>query len=172
MEGMSRSFQILPILLAAILLPGSLLGGGKKAPPLSVSFHLQAGEGERQVFRQLTAGREILYRKNAELGTKNIVAYRPFPADDGESYGVVFQLDKVGANRLQALSNASRGQLLLAVVNGQVRDAVVIDKPVNDGLLVIWKWITLQEVRQADQLIPRIGEDPKAWKKRLKEEKK
>ena len=56
------------------------------------------------------------------------------------------------------MSTAHQDKLLLAVVNGQVRDAVLIDKPVNDGLIVIWKWVSLAEVKLADQHIPRIGE--------------
>ena len=101
-------------------------------------------------------------------GTKDIIAFRSFPADDGQTYGLIFQLNKTAAGRLRSLSTAEQGKLLLAVVNGQVRDAVVIDKPVGDGLIVIWKWITLAEVKLADKHRPRIGEDPKAWKKRLK----
>ena len=48
---------------------------------------------------------------------------------------------------------------------------MLVDKPVTDGLIVIWKRISLDEVRKADLLIPRIGEDPKAWKKRIKDQK-
>ena len=49
-----------------------------------------------------------------------------------------------------------------------VRNAVLIDRPVNDGLIVIWKRVSLAEVKLADQHLPRIGEDPKTWKKRIK----
>lgn len=162
----------LAIAFAVALLPGALLGAGKKAPDLTVSFHLQAEPGSRQVFKQLTAGKEVLFNKSAEIATKDIQAFSPFPSEDGQSYGVVFQLNKVAAGRLRSLSTAHQGKLLLAVVNGQVRDAVVIDKPVVDGLIVVWKWISLAEIKLADQHIPRIGEDMKTWKKRLKEENK
>ena len=84
---------------------------------------------------------------------------------------MIFQLNKTAAGRLSSLSTAERGKLLLSVVNGQARDAVVID-PVGDALIVIWKRIALKEVHLADQHRPRIGEDVKSWKKRLKDEKK
>ncbi|MBI23678.1 MAG: hypothetical protein CMN05_08845 [Roseibacillus sp.] len=164
---MPRSFAF-AILMATALLPNTLAAAGKKAPDLSVSFHLQAEPGDRQAFKQLTAGKEVLFRKSAEISTKDIVAFRPFPADDGNSYGIVFQLNKLASNRLRNMSTAQQDKLLLAVVNGQERDAVLIDKPVNDGLIVIWKWVSLAEVKLADQHVPRIGEDPKAWKKRIK----
>jgi hypothetical protein len=162
----------LAIVLAVALLPGALLGGGKKAPPLVVSFHLQAEPGDRATFPQLTAGKEVQFRKSAEFGTSNIVAFTPFPSDDQQSYGAVFQLDMIGSGRLQAVSGSQRGKLLLAVVNGQVRDAVLIDQEISDGMIVIWKRISLAEVKMTDQHLPRIGEDPKAWKKRLKDSSK
>ena len=49
---------------------------------------------------------------------------------------------------------------------------VRIDKPVSDGILVIWSGVTEQEVKLYDQIAPRIGEDPKKWKARLKKLKK
>ncbi|HAT18613.1 MAG TPA: hypothetical protein DCS85_00500 [Verrucomicrobiales bacterium] len=164
---MPRSFAF-AIFMAAALLPNTLAAAGKKAPDLSVSFHLQAEPGDRRAFKQLTAGKEVLFSKSAEISTKDIVAFRSFPADDGNSYGIVFQLNKMASNRLRNMSTAHQDKLLLAVVNGQVRDAVLIDKPVNDGLVVIWKWVSLAEVKLADQHVPRIGEDPKTWKKRIK----
>ena len=81
---------------------------------------------------------------------------------------MVFQLNKTASNRLRNMSTAHQDKLLLAVVNGQVRDAVLIDKPINDGLIVIWKWVSRAEVKLADQHVPRIGEDLKTWKKRIK----
>lgn len=154
--------------MAAALFPNALTAAGKKLPDLRVSFHLQADPGDRQVFKQLAAGREVLFHKSAAISTKNIVAFRSFPSDDGNSYGIVFQLNKTGSSRLRTMSTAHQDKLLLAVVNGQVRDAVLIDRPINDGLIVIWKRVSLAEVKLADQHVPRIGEDPKAWKKRIK----
>ena len=166
---MRRCF-FLAISAATLLLPGLAGAAGKKAPNLQLSFHLQAEPGDRRVFKQLTAGKEVIFQKAASISTKDVIAFRSFPADDNNSYGMVFQLGKTAANRLRTLSTAHQGKLLLAVVNGQVRDAVIIDKPVNDGLVVIWKWISLAEVKLTDQPLPRIGEDPRAWKKRIKKQ--
>ena len=65
-----------------------------------------------------------------------------------------------------------QGKLLLSLVNGQPLGVVRIDKPVTDGILVIWSGVTEQEVKLYDQIAPRIGEDPKQWKARLKKLKK
>ena len=92
-------------------------------------------------------------------------------ADDGASYGVLVKLNAGAATRLTSITADNRGQYLLAIVNGQVRDAVLIDRAVDDGVLVIWQRISIAEVRQADAAMPRIGQDTKEWKKNLKKKK-
>ncbi len=168
---MTGTPRLLAAACAFALFPAALPAGGKKdEPAMTVSFHLQTtpDPSEQRTFTQSTAGEMIVYRRAPEIATPDIEAFAPFPADDGQTYGVVFQLDKVAARRLASISAANQGKLLLAVVNGQVRDAVLIDRSVNDGLLVVWKWITLPEIRLADAMLPRIGEDPETWKKRQK----
>lgn len=160
------------VLLSTLLVP-TALAGGKKAEKLVVSFHLQgdAAEGPKHVFPQLTAGQQIHYRINPEFSTRDVVAFTSFPADDGVSYGVILQLGKQARMRLTSISAANRGNYLLALVNGQVRDAVVIDRGVDDGLLVIWQRITAAEIRAADELMPRIGMTEKQWKANKKKNK-
>lgn len=167
---MSRIIIALAVLL---MLPSASLAGGKKQPPVSVSFHIQgdAGEGNKMVFPFTTAGQEIYFRKHPEFSAQDVVAFQSFPADDPASYGLVLQLNKVARQRLAAMSASNNGKFLLAMVNGTVRDAVLIDRQVDDGLLVIWQRIGAAEVRAADMLMPRIGEDAKAWKRRMKEQK-
>ena len=121
------------------------------------------------VFPYPTAGKEIYYSKSPEFTKDDIIAFQSFPSDDETSYGLILQLNKVATQRLANMSGANHGKFLLAMVNGTVRDAVLIDRSVNDGLLIIWQRLGAAEVRAADRIMPRIGEDPKAWKKRLKD---
>ena len=44
------------------------------------------------------------------------------------------------------------------MVNGRVVDAVLIDKQVDDGYMVIWKGIGKAEIDAFDAMVPRIGE--------------
>jgi len=168
----------MPRLIIALVfllgLPAATMAGGKKPPPVTVTFHLQgdAGEGKKFVFPFTTAGKTVYYRRQPEFTSKDFIAFQSFPSDDPSSYGLVLQLNKVGRQRLSSMSASNHGKFLLAMVNGTVRDAVLIDREVHDGLLVIWQRIGAAEVRAADVLMPKIGEDPKAWKKRLKEQKK
>jgi hypothetical protein len=47
---------------------------------------------------------------------------------------------------------------MIAMVNGRVVDAVIVDKQIDDGVLVIWKGIGQAEVDAFDSQVPRIGE--------------
>jgi hypothetical protein len=46
-----------------------------------------------------------------------------------------------------------------------VVDAVIVDREINDGHLVIWKGIGAAEIDALDQKIPRIGEEKPRKKK-------
>jgi hypothetical protein len=161
-------FLILPFLICP------LLANGKKTPPASITFHIEGSsqEGPKFVRKVKTVAGERYFRKVPEVSTPDIVAFSPFPADDKETYGIVFQLSKRASTRLNAATNMNNGKLLIAIVNGQAVSVVKIDAPVTDGKLVIWSGIKDHEIKLYDQLAPRIGEDPKTWKKRLKYEQK
>ena len=103
-------------------------------------------------------GKELPFRRNPELVTKDIAAFNPFPSQDGEGYGALLQLSPSAKNRFAAISNASVNRWLVAMVNGRVVDAVLIDKQVDDGYMVIWKGIGKAEIDAFDAMVPRIGE--------------
>lgn len=165
------------LLLVLFILPATAphsSASGKKAPPASISFHMEGSAAEAPKFARKikTLAGEKYFRKVPEVSTKDIVAFSPFPADDNRTYGIVFKLNPQASRRLNGATTMNRGKLLLALVNGQALGVVRIDKPVNDGMLVIWSGIAQQEIKLYDQVAPRIGEDAKKWKKRLKEMKK
>lgn len=154
----------LPRLFAIALLtlcPGlTAHAGGKKGENSGISFHLQgdASDNPKMVFQQLTGGKQVVYRRNPDFLTKDIAAFNPFPSQDGEGYGAVLQLTPAAKNRLAAITNSNANRWMLAMVNGRVVDAVIIDKQVDDGYLVIWKGIGAAEIDAFDSKVPRIGE--------------
>jgi hypothetical protein len=162
------SLVLLALTAALLVLPAS--AGSSRKPDAGVSFHLETTEGEnpKTVFSGEMAGKTRYFRKSAELTIRDIVAYSPFPADDGATYGAVCQLSRPATSRLAALSSAYTGSWLLAMVNGRVVDAVVIDKKVEDGFIVIWRGITAPEIKAFDKERPRLGETKKEWKKSQK----
>jgi len=166
------SSALLLLILFALCIPTE--AAGKKAPPASITFHLEGSAAEAPKFAREfnTLAGARYFRKVPEVSSKNVQACSPFPADDERTYGMVFKLNAQGSKRLTEITTMHQGKLLLSLVNGQPLGVVRIDKPVNDGILVIWTGITQEEVKLYDQIAPRIGEDPKQWKARLKQMKK
>ena len=99
----------------------------------------------------------MFFSRMPDFTSRDIIAFSPFLADDMVTYGAVFQLRGSAKTKLENLSTANRGKLLCAKINGRVVDAVLIDKTIEDGLLVIWNGILDTEVKGYDKLVPRIG---------------
>lgn len=140
---------------------------GKKGEATTVSFHLQADETDNTkfIFPQDTAGRKVFYRRAPEVNLKDIAAFNPFPSQDGDGFGIMVQLKPHAKNRIAAITNGAVNRWMLAMVNGRKVDAVIVDKEINDGILVIWKGIGAAEIDALDQKIPRIGEEKPRKKK-------
>lgn len=148
----------------------SLSAMGKADAKFTTSFHMQSDENEnpKMTFQQLANGKTRFFRRMPEFSTKDIVSFSPFPSEVGEGYGVVFRLKDNAVKRLAAITNANQGRWMIAQVNGRVVDGVLIDKQVDDGLLVIWKGVTLQDITLFDTSLPRIGEEGKKKPKKKK----
>ena len=126
----------------------------------------EGNDHPKMVFSQLANGKQRIFRRMPEIGTKDIVSFSPFPSEVGNGYGVVFRLTPNAARRLSAVTAVNLNRWMIAQVNGRVVDGVFIDKQIDDGILVIWKGLTLEDTVLFDQSIPRIGEEGKKKKKK------
>ena len=147
-----------------------LLAGGKKDERLVIQFNLEgdASDGPKMGVGQDVAGKQIVFRVSPEIATKDVESFRPFPSEDGITYGLLLKMNRAGRQRLAATTTANTGKMLLARLNGRTLDVVKIDKPINDGQLVIWQGVTAREIALMDSKMPRIGESAEEWKKRKK----
>ena len=134
--------------------------GGDKKPP-QVSFHIEteATDNPKMIFPHQVMGEQRYFRRIPEISSKDLVAFTPFPADDQASYGAIFQLKNAARRRLAAVSSVNRGKWLVCQAFGRIVDGVVVDEPVDDGAIVIWKGLTLEEIRELDKAMPRVGEE-------------
>ncbi len=147
------------------------LASGGRAPAsgnanedASVSFHIQTDQAENPnlVFPVESGGQTLYFRRMPEISTRDIEAFRPFPGDDGaQTYGIVFRLTNAATRRLNNITTANQGRMLIAMTNGRPVDMVRIDKPVDDGFIVIWKGVTEADIRVYDKDMSRIGEEKK-----------
>lgn len=142
-----------------VVLAAPLHAGGSAKEVGTVSFHLEtdATDNPKMIFPLDVSGRTHYFRRVPEISGKDVTAFSPFPSGVGEDFGVALQLKPNASNRLAAIANANQGRWLAAAVNGRFVDGVIIDKPVNDGYIIIWKGISLAEVNQLDKVMPRIA---------------
>ncbi len=155
--------------MAIFALAAPLFAAGKKENKVSVTFHMEteATDNPKMIFPQLANGQTRYFRRASEININDIESFSAFPSEVGEDYGVVFKLKRNAANRLNALSNANQGRWMISQVNGRVVDGIIIDKAVDDGFIVIWKGVTLEDTKLLDKELPRM--DAKGKKR---EEKK
>lgn len=157
------------ILAAACLCLSRAYAGGKKEPEASVSFHMEteATDNPKMIFAQPVNGKIRHFRRMPEISTNDIEAFSPFPSDAGMGgYGLYLKLKPHAAKRLAAVTNMGQGRWLFSQVNGRPVDAVFIEKPVDDGILVIWKNVTIEDVGAMDDSFPRLGADGEKKKKK------
>ena len=148
-----------------------VLGGGKADNKVSLTFHMEtdATDNPKMIFSQLVSGRVRYFRRMPEITTRDVQSFSPFPAEGSDSYGIVFKLNETGAKRLAVVTNANQGRWMIAQMNGRVVDGVFIDRPINDGVVVVWKDASLADINVFDDALPRIGQE---GKKKGKKEKK
>jgi len=160
-----RLVTLMLVFSAALLSPAA--AGGKPDQKASVSFHIQgdATENPKMIFSQEMNGKTMNFRRVPEVGTKDIASYTLFPSAGGGDYGAVFRLKRSAASRLSAISNASQGRWLAAMVNGRIVDGVILDKQIDDGVMVIWKGISLEDIAVLDETLTRTGAEGEKEKK-------
>ena len=152
----------LSLALGLVALCALTISGSRK-PKLSVSFHLEGHSYEQKFVQEIKLGnppKSYFFRKQPELTQRHIVGYYPFPSNDGKGYGAAFKLNENGTNTLSTLSITGANRKLLTVVNGEPIDHTILDKPVNDGTIVVWGGLTKAELALFDKKFRRILPEP------------
>jgi hypothetical protein len=165
LAGKLRRMTLPRLAAAAAVLALSVVqplhASGKKGEPSGISFHLQGEENDnpKMMIVLPTNGKNTPYRRLPEVVTKDIAAFAPFPSRDGDGFGVLLQLKPAVRNRWAAITASNVNRWVMAMVNGRAVDAVMIDKQITDGQMVIWKGIGEGEIAAFDEMVPRIGEE-------------
>jgi hypothetical protein len=148
---------------------------GKKRPPISITFHFETDsvEGKKLSIPAETPMGTKYIQKSPSFTTNDFIAYFPFVSPHEEAgYGVALQLNKTAAMRLKALSVENVGKYIVVNINGKVVDMLYVDGEVDGRVITIWRGVDPQILELVNPMLPRIGEDEKVWKARMKEEKK
>ena len=154
------NLRLAALLMALFLIPSAtVLASGKRSSKATVSLHIETEgtDNPKMIFPYTVEGQQRYFRRMPEIMTNDVEAFSPFPSEvGGDDYGAVFKLTARAARRYAAISSANQGRWMIVQVNGRAVDVLYIDKPVDDGLIVVWKGITLADTTTLDDAKPRI----------------
>ena len=161
-------YSRLLILLAVAAAPFWCEAGGKKTKGLAVTFHVEAEQTDNPKFiTPVKLGKEhrqYFFSKVPTFSDKDIKWFYPFTAADGVSYGAAFRLKEHSATELKGVTLTNQGRLMGLRCSDAPLQAVLIDRPIDDGIIVVWSGLQqrhLEEFREkfphVDDLAPEVG---------------
>ena len=158
-----RLLKVLVALATVAFIVPVAFAGGDKGKAARVSFHIETEgtDNPKMIFPHEVFGKRRFFRRIPDVSSRDLVGFSPFPAEDQASYGAIFQLKDPARRRLAAVTADNIGKWLVCQAFGRIVDGVLVDEPVNDGAVVIWRGLTLEEVQELDKAMPRIGEKQK-----------
>ena len=150
-------------LLIALL--GFCLLGAAKKPAVAVRFHVEANARDGDVFAMPVKFRNPPRDGHVErvpsISERDVQAIYPTNAGDG-TFGCAFVLNAHGRNALQTISTQKRGASLVVFVSTKTGThqvvELIIDKPINDGVIFVPKGLTLLEIEALQKQVPTKGQ--------------
>ena len=153
------------LLLAAAAL---LCAAGAKKPVLDLRIHAEGTEAEAPTFAipaTLLDGRPVFLQRMALISQSEIESVYPFQAADG-SGGVYLKLGQHGSRLLQQHTMSKQGGLLVVMLNGRMISNLLVDRPINDGIVCIPRSLSPEDITLLTSAFPVLGEQGKGKKKR------
>jgi hypothetical protein len=135
------------LLAALVLLLAARADGGSHHCVFRV--HVEANAKDGSVFAQpirSISGRDVYIEKTAWISERDVKAYYPYRAADG-NYGALLQLDDHGRTVLETLSVEGRGSYLFVFMNGRPLTELQVDRRVSDGKLYLASDLTDADIK-------------------------
>ena len=162
---MARRLLVLLFLIGVVILCPA---AGKKYKLYLVTFHLEGESTDNPKFitpvKLGAEHRQYYFNKIPTFTDHDIKWFYPFTGSDGATYGAAFQLKDHAATELKAITLTNQGKLLGLRCSDATLQAVLIDRPIDDGVVVVWSGLQqkhLQEFRKrfphVDDLAPASG---------------
>lgn len=140
---------------------------GAKKPVIDVRIHAEGTEAEAPTFAipaTMLNGRPAFLQRMPLVTQSEIDAVYPFAAADG-SQGVYLKLGAHGSRLLQQHSMSQQGKMLAVMLNGRMVSNLLVDRPVNDGIVSIPRGLSQEDIALLTSVFPVLGQET-AKKKR------
>jgi len=155
---MNRWFAIFSILAVSAL----CVGAGKKYQLYLVTFHLEGEQTDNpKMITPVKLGsehRQYYFSKIPTFTDHDIEWFYPFNSRDGKSFGTAFKLKDHAATELKGVCLTNQGKLLGARISDAQIQAVVIDRPIDDGVIVVWQGLSQDHLKQFRKRFPHVDD--------------
>jgi hypothetical protein len=150
------------LLILAVASSATLFGAGQQTGRHLISMHLEGNETETTKFvtpvKLGSEHRQYFFRKIPEFTARDIQWFYPFTAADGVSYGAAFKLKPTAANRLKDVTLVNHGKLLAVRCSDALPQVVVIDRPIDDGVVVVWEGLQQRHLKEFRKQFPHVDD--------------
>lgn len=155
-----RPIALFPLLLFIAVL--SCEGAGKGYKLYLVTFHIEGEETDNpKMITPVKLGqehRQYYFSKIPSFTDNDIAWFYPFTAADGVSYGAAFRLKEHAATELKALTLTNQGKLLGLRCSDAPLQAVLIDRPIDDGVVVVWSGLQQRHLQEFRKRFPHVDD--------------
>ncbi len=154
----------LRLLLTALILAAipSGDGAGTQSKLTIVSFHVEGEQSDNpKMITPVKLGaehRQYFFSKIPSFTDKDIAWFYPFTAADGVSFGVAFRLKEHAATELKAITLTHQGKLLGLRCSDAPLQAVLIDRPIDDGVIVMWSGLQQRHLQEFRKRFPHVDD--------------
>lgn len=134
---------------------------GAKKPVLDLRVHAEGSEAEAPTFAipaTLLNGKPTFLQRMPLVTQSEVESIYPFAAADG-SQGVYLKLGQHGSRLLQQHSMSQQGKLLVVMLNGRMVSNLLVDRPINDGIVCIPRSLTPEDIALLTAAFPVIGQE-------------
>lgn len=134
--------------------------GGAKKPVMDVRIHALGTAAEAPTFAipaNLLNGTPVFLQRMPLVSQREIKAVYPFIAADG-SHGTYLKLDNHGTSLLHQHTMSRRGDQLVVLLNGRQVSNLLVDRPIDDGIVSIPRGLSADDVALLTTVFPVLGE--------------
>lgn len=130
--------------------------GAAKKPSVDLRVHAMGTAAEAPSFAYPTTllnGTPIFLQRMALLTQREVSSVYPFNAADG-SQGIYLKLGAHGSRLLQQHTMSKRGTMLVVLLNGRQVSNLLVDRPVDDGIVCIPRGLNDDEISLLTMAFP------------------
>lgn len=136
---------------------------GAKKPTIDLRVHAEGTAAEAPTFAipaTLLSGKPTFLQRMPLITQSEIESIYPFAAADG-SQGVYLKLGQHGSRLLQQHTMERRGGTLVVMLNGRMVSNLLVDRPIDDGIVCIPRALTQEDIALLTSAFPVLGQESK-----------